>query len=57
MNEIKELINQIEEFRLKMIKAKDGKSFTDPEVVTASQMLDLVLDKYQEMLMRKSNKG
>ena len=57
MNEIKELINQIEEFRLKMIKAKDGKSFTDPEVVTASQMLDLVLDKYQEMLMRKSKKG
>ena len=57
MNEIEKLINQIEEFRLKMIKAKDGRSFTDPEVVTASQMLDLVLDKYQEMLMRKSNKG
>lgn len=57
MNEIEKLINQIEEFRLKMIKAKDGRSFTDPEVVTASQMLDLVLDKYQEILMKKSNKG
>ena len=57
MNEIEKLINQIEEFRLKMIKAKDGRSFTDPEVVIASQMLDLVLDKYQEMLMKKSNKG
>lgn len=57
MNEIEKLINQIEEFRLKMIEAKDGRSFTDPEVVIASQMLDLVLDKYQEMLMKKSNKG
>jgi len=28
-------------------------SFTDPEVITASQMLDAVLDKYQIMLMKK----
>ncbi|WP_345788565.1 aspartyl-phosphate phosphatase Spo0E family protein [Desulfosporosinus lacus] len=34
-----------------MIKIKEGKSFTDPEVVTASQILDAVLDKYQIMLM------
>ncbi|HUS88939.1 MAG TPA: aspartyl-phosphate phosphatase Spo0E family protein [Desulfosporosinus sp.] len=56
MSEIEELINQIEKLRLNMINAKDGRSLTDPEVVTASQMLDVVLDKYQEMLMKKSEK-
>lgn len=36
-----------------MIKIKEGKSFTDPEVIIASQELDAVLDKYQVMLMKK----
>ncbi|HEY8909015.1 MAG TPA: aspartyl-phosphate phosphatase Spo0E family protein, partial [Desulfosporosinus sp.] len=40
------------ELRLSMFKIKEGRSFTDPEVITASQMLDAVLDKYQEMLMK-----
>jgi len=52
VSELEELIRQIEELRLSMIKIKEGKSYTDPEVITASQMLDAVLDKYQEMLMR-----
>ena len=39
-----------------MIKAKEGRSYTAPEVVAASQELDAVLDKYQEMLMKKSEK-
>ncbi|MCB8816181.1 aspartyl-phosphate phosphatase Spo0E family protein [Desulfosporosinus shakirovi] len=51
MSELEELIKQIEELRLSMIKIKEGKSFTDPEVVTSSQILDAVLDKYQIMLM------
>jgi predicted kinase len=54
MSEIEELIKQIEELRLNMIKAKEGRSYTDPEVVAASQALDDVLDKYQEMLLKKS---
>lgn len=56
MSEIEELIKRIEELRLNMIKAKEGRSYTDPEVVATSQALDEVLDKYQEMLMKKSKK-
>jgi hypothetical protein len=47
------LIKQIEELRLNLIKIKEGKSFTDPEVLAASQELDVVLDRYQVMLMQK----
>ena len=54
MSEIKELIKRIEELRENMIKVKEGRSYTDPEVVATSQELDDVLDKYQEMLMNKS---
>ena len=56
MSEIKELIKRIEELRLNMIKVKEGRSYTDPEVVATSQALDDVLDKYQEMVMKKSKK-
>ena len=52
MSELEELIKQIEELRSSMVKIKEGRSFTDPEVVTASQMLDVVLDRYQVMLMK-----
>jgi len=56
MAEIEELIKRIEELRENMIKVKEGRSYTDPEVVATSQALDDVLDKYQEMLMIKSKK-
>jgi len=52
VSELEELIKQIEDLRFSMIKIKEGNSFIDPEVITASQMLDAVLDKYQEMLMK-----
>ena len=52
MFELEEIIKQIEELRLSMIKIKEGKSYTDPEVVAASQVLDVALDKYQVMLMK-----
>ncbi|WP_407314013.1 Spo0E family sporulation regulatory protein-aspartic acid phosphatase [Desulfosporosinus sp. SB140] len=51
MSEIKELIKRIEELRLNMIKTQEGRAYTDPLVITASQKLDDVLDEYQEMLM------
>ena len=58
MSEIEDLIiKEIEELRLNMIKIKVGKSYSDPEVVTASQELDAVLDVYHEMKMKKSEKG
>jgi len=52
MSELEELIKQIEELRLNMIKIKKDKSYTDPEVIVASQELDAVLDKYQVMQMK-----
>ena len=51
MYELEKLIKEIERLRLYMIQIKEGKSFTDPVVVAASQELDAALDKYQEMLM------
>ena len=47
---INEIIKQIEELRLSLIKIKEGKSYTDTEVITASQRLDRVLNKYQELI-------
>jgi len=29
---------------------KEGRTYTDPEVITASQALDEVLNKYQELI-------
>jgi Spo0E like sporulation regulatory protein. len=55
MSTLSELIKQIEELRTSLIKSKEGRSFTDPEVITASQELDAVLEKYQELTMK--NKG
>ena len=52
MSELEKLIMQIEELRPRMIKTKEGRSYTDPEVITASQELDVVLNKYQEMMMK-----
>ena len=49
---LEELIKQIEELRSSMINIKEGRSYTDPEVITSSQELDAVLNKYQEMMMR-----
>ncbi|TGE34390.1 aspartyl-phosphate phosphatase Spo0E family protein [Desulfosporosinus sp. Sb-LF] len=51
-----ELIKQIEELRLNMIRIKEGKSYTDPEVLAASQELDAILDKYQEVMLKKADK-
>lgn len=52
MSELEELIKRIEELRSHMIKVKEGKSYTDPEVVSASQELDAVLDEYQKMMIK-----
>jgi hypothetical protein len=57
MSEIEELIKQIEKSRLALIKVKEGNSYSSPVVVAASQALDVILDKYQEMLTKKSEKN
>jgi len=46
---IKQLIKQIEELRLDLIRIKVGKEYTDPDVVSASQKLDDVLNRYDEL--------
>lgn len=52
---IDELIKQIEVLRLELVNIKVGRAYTDPDVVTASQKLDEVLNKYQELV--KFNKS
>ena len=47
---IDELIKRIEELRLDLVRIKVGRAYIDPEVVTASQKLDNVLNKYQELV-------
>lgn len=43
------LIKRIEELRLDLIRIKVGRAYTDPEVVSASQRLDDVLNEYQKL--------
>ena len=50
ISEINELIRETERLRAKMIKLEKGKYNSHPEVVTASQELDTVLNEYQKML-------
>lgn len=48
MIKLKELTKEIESLRCKLIKIKENKCYSNPEVVAVSQELDVVLDKYQE---------
>lgn len=52
---IDELIKQIEELRLDLVRIKIGRAYTDPEVIEASQKLDNVLNKYQELVRLNNN--
>jgi hypothetical protein len=52
VSKLKALIKEIEILRSKMIELKEGRYYSHPEVVAASQDLDIVLDKYQLMLRK-----
>lgn len=56
MAELTELQEMIEKLRSKMYDIAQGKKLTDPEVVRASQMLDVILNEYQRMLDEKIKK-
>ena len=56
MSKLKDLNKEIEYLRSKMISITEGKYFSHPEVVAASQDLDAVLDKYQVMLQKYKRK-
>lgn len=55
MSVINELIMEIEKLRLDLIRIKEGRAYTDPDVLKASQTLDEVLNKYQDFV--KDNKS
>lgn len=56
MAELIELQEMIEKLRDKMNEVALKKTLTDPEVVRASQMLDVLLTEYQRMLNEKINR-
>ncbi|TWH49444.1 aspartyl-phosphate phosphatase Spo0E family protein [Sporomusa sp. KB1] len=56
MAELIELREMIEKLRDKMNEVALKKTLTDPEVVRASQMLDVLLTEYQRMLNEKINR-
>ena len=53
MDEIEEIERLIEELRTCLHVRAEGKCFTDPEVVKASQELNEMLNKYNRLLSRK----
>jgi hypothetical protein len=53
--ELDRLIKQIEELRQELHQLAHAKTFTDPEIIAASQMLDVVLNEYDRILQRKKN--
>ena len=60
MRELEEIMKQIEELRLNMVRIKEGKTtLTDQEVITASQMLDATLNEYYKVIksLVDKNKG
>lgn len=57
MAELIEIRAMIEQLRAKMNEIALGKTLTDPEVVRASQLLDVLLIEYQKMLNEKIDKS
>lgn len=53
MSEIEDILEQVKELHQSMIKIKQCKSLADLEVLTESQILDIILNNYQEVLTRK----
>lgn len=53
MNEVQEVEDIIDKLRMRLHETASGRSFTDPEVVKASQELDKMLNEYQRLLTQK----
>jgi hypothetical protein len=54
VSELIYLQEMIEKLRTELYAISKEKSLTDPEVVRASQMLDVLLVEYQKMLREKT---
>jgi stage 0 sporulation regulatory protein len=50
MSEIEDVLIKIEELRDKLNKIAEGKILIDPEVVSTSQMLDVLLNEYYKLM-------
>lgn len=53
MPELQEILKTIEEIRTKLNRIAEGKSLTDSEVVSVSQLLDGLLNEHQRMTKDK----
>ncbi|VBB05282.1 spo0e like sporulation regulatory protein [Lucifera butyrica] len=53
MDEIQEIERIIEKLRTRLHATAQGKCFTDPEVIRASQELNQMLNQYEKLLSRK----
>jgi len=50
------IVKEIEKLRADLVRIKEGKAYTDPEVIRASQELDRALDVYQALMLKKTDK-
>ncbi|RXZ82963.1 aspartyl-phosphate phosphatase Spo0E family protein [Paenibacillaceae bacterium] len=53
--ELEKLMEQIEQLRSELHELIKNRSFTDPEVISASQMLDAVLNEYQNIVSKRKS--
>ncbi len=55
MSELRELLKDIEKLRssLHRLIEQKGEDFQDPEVISASEILNAAISKYNEMIRRK----
>ncbi|MBP2632613.1 MAG: Spo0E like sporulation regulatory protein [Firmicutes bacterium] len=53
LSELEEVLKSIEELRGKLNKIAEGRKLSDPQVVSASQMLDALLNEYQKLMKDK----
>lgn len=50
LSDLDEVLKSIEELRSKLNKIAEGRALTDPQVVSASQNLDALLNEYQRLI-------
>jgi len=54
LSDLEEVLKSIDELRAKLTQIASGRKLTDPEVVSASQMLDVLLNEYQKLMKDKN---
>lgn len=57
MPELHQMLKTIEKLRVMLNKISEGKSVTDPEVVSASQKLDTAINDYHKLMKDETNRS